>query len=216
MGMLLPHGYEGQGPDHSSGRIERYLQLCAEDNMWVVQPSTPANHFHMLRVQAYRRPRKPLVVFTPKQLLRLSAATSPVEDFTGGAFQPVYGEVNPTIGPNVDRVLLCSGRLYYDLVRERSAREDTRTAIIRIEQLYPLPCEELAEAVAPFAGAEIVWAQDEPANQGPWPFLALELFAPLGMAVRRVSRPASATTAAGRGALHQQQLRTLLDQAFAR
>nr|WP_026460706.1 multifunctional oxoglutarate decarboxylase/oxoglutarate dehydrogenase thiamine pyrophosphate-binding subunit/dihydrolipoyllysine-residue succinyltransferase subunit [Schaalia suimastitidis] len=214
--MLLPHGYEGQGPDHSSGRIERYLQLCAEDNMWVVQPSTPANHFHMLRMQAYRRPRKPLVVFTPKQLLRLSAATSPVEDFTGGAFQPVYGEVNPTIGPNVDRVLLCSGRLYYDLVRERSAREDTRTAIIRIEQLYPLPCEELAEALAPFAGAEIVWAQDEPANQGPWPFLALELFAPLGMVVRRVSRPASATTAAGRGALHQQQLRALLDQAFAR
>ncbi|MCD4549719.1 multifunctional oxoglutarate decarboxylase/oxoglutarate dehydrogenase thiamine pyrophosphate-binding subunit/dihydrolipoyllysine-residue succinyltransferase subunit [Schaalia sp. lx-260] len=214
--LLLPHGYEGQGPDHSSARIERYLQLCAQDNMWVVQPSTPANHFHMLRTQAYRRPRKPLIAFTPKQLLRLSAATSSVDEFTQGAFTPVYGEMDSTISTNVDRVVLCSGRLYYDLVREREKRGDTRTALIRIEQFYPLPVNELREVLAPYAHAEFVWAQDEPANQGPWPFLALELFPQLDRPVRRVSRPASATTAAGRAALHQQQLRTLLDEAFMR
>lgn len=218
--LMLPHGYEGQGPDHSSARIERYLQLCAEDNMWVVQPSTPANHFHMLRAQAYRRPRKPLIAITPKQLLRLSAATSSLEEFTAGTFMPVLGETDPSIGadmaPPVDRVVLCSGRLYYDLARERASREDNTTALIRIEQLYPLPTEQVCAQIEKYPGAELVWAQDEPANQGAWSFLALNLFPDLDRPVRRVSRPASASTAAGRGALHQQQQRTLIAEVFAR
>ncbi|MDO4258881.1 MAG: multifunctional oxoglutarate decarboxylase/oxoglutarate dehydrogenase thiamine pyrophosphate-binding subunit/dihydrolipoyllysine-residue succinyltransferase subunit [Actinomycetaceae bacterium] len=213
--LMLPHGYEGQGPDHSSARIERYLQLCAEDNMWVVQPSTPANHFHMLRQQAYRRPRKPLIVFTPKQLLRLSAATSPIEDFTDGAFHPVIGEIDPAITPsNIRHVMLCSGRIYYDLLRERTSRGRSDVAIIRLEQLYPLPTDALAAQLAKYPGAQVTWVQDEPSNQGPWPFLALELFPELGLQVRRVSRPASATTAAGRSALHKEQLATLVDSAF--
>ncbi len=217
--LLLPHGYEGQGPDHSSARIERYLQLAAEDNMWIVQPSTPANHFHLLRTQAYRRPRKPLLVFTPKQLLRLSAATSSVEDFTTGGFRPVLGEDEPRVlgaAGAVSRVLLCSGRLYYDLVKERSAREAWDTAVIRLEQLYPLPMEELASQLAEFPNASVTWTQDEPRNQGAWPHLALTLFPELGLSVDVVSRPASATTAAGRASLHRQQHAALLEQAFAR
>lgn len=217
--LLLPHGYEGQGPDHSSARIERYLSLAAENNMWVVQPSTPANHFHMLRSQAYHRPRRPLVVFTPKQLLRLSAATSSVEDFTTGAFQPVIPDHEPQVLAHpeaVDRLVLCSGRLYYDLLKERSAREDWRTALVRVEQLYPLPTEEVAAQLATYPGAEVVWVQDEPRNQGPWPFLALNLVPELGVGVRVVSRPASASPAAGRASLHKQQHVALLEEAFSR
>jgi 2-oxoglutarate dehydrogenase E1 component len=217
--LLLPHGYEGQGPDHSSARVERYLQLAAEDNMWIVQPSTPANHFHLLRTQAYRRPRRPLVVLTPKQLLRLSAATSQVEDFSSGAFRPVIGEEEPRVleaSAQVSRVLLCSGRLYYDLVKERATRQDWDTAVIRLEQLYPLPLDELAAQLAQFPGARLTWVQDEPRNQGPWPFLALNLFPELGVEVRAVSRPASATTAAGRASLHRQQHAVLMEEAFSR
>ncbi len=217
--LLLPHGYEGQGPDHSSARIERYLQLAAEDNMWIVQPSTPANHFHLLRTQAYRRPRTPLLVFTPKQLLRLSAATSTVEDFTSGTFRPVIGEDEARVlrrGDLVTRVLLCTGRLYYDLVKERAAREDWDTAIVRLEQLYPLPMDELFAQLAPYPNASLTWVQDEPLNQGAWPHLALSMFPHLGQPVAVVSRPASATTAAGRASLHRQQHADLLDQAFAR
>lgn len=215
--LLLPHGFEGQGPDHSSARIERYLQLTAEDNMWIVQPSTPANHFHMLREQAYRRPRKPLVVFSPKQLLRLPAATSSLEDFTGGGFQPVIDEVNADVlAQSVDRIVLCSGRLYYDLVRERDARGENRTAIIRLEQLYPLPTEDVKALISRWPNAELVWAQDEPQNQGAWPFVALNMVPELGRPVRLVSRPASATTAAGRAALHKEQHGTLLEETFRR
>ncbi|MFD1102919.1 multifunctional oxoglutarate decarboxylase/oxoglutarate dehydrogenase thiamine pyrophosphate-binding subunit/dihydrolipoyllysine-residue succinyltransferase subunit, partial [Schaalia naturae] len=217
--LLLPHGYEGQGPDHSSARVERYLQLAAEDNMWIVQPSTPANHFHLLRTQAYRRPRRPLVVLTPKQLLRLSAATSQVEDFSSGAFRPVIGEEEPRVlgaPAQVSRVLLCSGRLYYDLVKERATRQAWDTAVIRLEQLYPLPLDELAAQLARFPGARLTWVQDEPRNQGPWPFLALNLFPELGVGVRAVSRPASATTAAGRASLHRQQHAVLMEEAFSR
>ena len=175
--MLLPHGQEGQGPDHSSARIERYLQMCAQGNMRVVMPSTPANHFHLLREHAYSRPRRPLIVFTPKQLLRLKAATSRVEDLTAGAFLPVVGETDERIatGTGVDRVLLCSGRVYYALAEERAERGDASTAILRLEQLYPLPETELAEALAPYADAELVFVQDEAANQGIWPWLALHV-----------------------------------------
>ena len=214
--MLLPHGYEGQGPDHSSARIERYLQLAAEDNMWICQPSTPANHFHMLRTQAYRRPRKPLIVFTPKQLLRLPAATSSLDEFTSGSFRPVIGEADPRVGTQgaVRSVLLCTGRVYYDLAREREERGAWDTAIIRLEQLYPLTTAEVAAELARFPGARVLWVQDEPRNQGAWPFLALNMFPELPVPVRVVSRPESATTAAGRAALHKEQTAQLVREAF--
>ena len=218
--MLLPHGYEGQGPDHSSARIERYLQLCAENNMRVVQPSTPANHFHLLRKQAYTRPRKPLMVITPKQLLRLSAATSPIEDFTGGEFQTVIGEVDEQVAAGapgtVDRVIMCSGRVYYDLAKERSARDDLRTAIVRIEQYYPTPTEAVQAVLAQYPGAELLWVQDEPANQGAAPFLYWALFPQLDRPVRIVSRPASAAPAVGRASEHKAQQRLLIDTALGR
>lgn len=217
--LLLPHGYEGQGPDHSSARIERYLTLCAEDNMWVVQPSTPANHFHMLRTQAYKRPRKPLIVFTPKQLLRLPAATSSVEDFTSGSFQPVIDEVDGAIRDNaaqVERVLLCTGRVYYDIMKERERRKDTSTAVVRLEQYYPLATDELKKALEPYSNAELMWVQDEPRNQGAYPFLALNLFPLLGKPVAVASRPAAASPAAGTMALHKHQAEELMNQAFAR
>ncbi|SPT74988.1 2-oxoglutarate decarboxylase [Arcanobacterium haemolyticum] len=212
--LMLPHGYEGQGPDHSSARIERYLQLCAENNMIVAQPSTPANHFHMLRRQAYQRPRKPLIAITPKQLLRRKGATSAVEEFTSGTFQPVIGEHRTDL--NVTRVIMCTGRLYYDLVERRDQNNDTSVAIIRLEQLYPNPVAELKAELDKYPNAELLWVQDEPANQGAWPHLALEVFMPMGLQVRRVSRPAAASTATGLGKIHQAQAQNLLNEAFAR
>ncbi|MEZ7898496.1 MAG: multifunctional oxoglutarate decarboxylase/oxoglutarate dehydrogenase thiamine pyrophosphate-binding subunit/dihydrolipoyllysine-residue succinyltransferase subunit [Flaviflexus sp.] len=214
--MLLPHGYEGQGPDHSSGRIERYLQLCAEENMIVIQPSTPANYFHALRTQAYARPRKPLIVFTPKQLLRRKAAQSAIEDFTTGGFKPVIGEVDQNLDPEkVNRVLLCSGRIYYDLVEAREKRGDANTAIVRVERLYPEPVEEIKEAIAPYGDAELVWVQDEPTNQGPWPHLALNVFPEIGQ-VRVVSRPAAASPSTGLSTRHIAQNKELMEKAFQR
>ena len=221
--MLLPHGQEGQGPDHSSARIERYLQMCAQDNMLVAQPSTPASYFHLLREHTYTRPRRPLIVFTPKQLLRLKAACSPVEDFTSGTFQPVIGETDDAVlasarKQGVDRVLLCSGRVYYDLLAHRTKTGDTSTAIVRLEQLYPLESSAIAEALAPFSGAELVWVQDEPANQGMWPYLALNLPTDLtgGVLPTLVSRPEAAAPAVGTAGLHRAQQEEILRQAFAR
>ncbi|MFZ0161619.1 MAG: multifunctional oxoglutarate decarboxylase/oxoglutarate dehydrogenase thiamine pyrophosphate-binding subunit/dihydrolipoyllysine-residue succinyltransferase subunit, partial [Kineosporiaceae bacterium] len=213
--LLLPHGFEGQGPDHSSARIERYLQLCAEQNMTVAQPSTPSSHFHLLRRQAYARPRRPLVVFTPKSMLRLKAASSPVEEFTSGSFRPVIGERERLDG--VDRVLLCSGKVYWELLAERGRRQDTRTAIVRFEQLYPLDIEGVLDALEPYPDAQLVWIQDEPANQGPWPFIALNLPEHLdGRPLLRVSRPAAASPAVGSIKKHQAEQATLLAQAFDR
>ena len=221
--MLLPHGQEGQGPDHSSARIERYLQMCAQDNMLVAQPSTPASYFHLLREHTYHRPRRPLIVFTPKQLLRLKAACSPVEDFTSGTFQPVIGEVDDAVlataqDQGVDRVLLCSGRVYYDLLAQRTKTGDTSTAIVRLEQLYPLETSAIAEALAPFSGAELVWVQDEPANQGMWPSLALHLPTDLtgGVLPTLVSRPEAAAPAVGTAGVHRAQQEEIIRQAFAR
>ena len=221
--MLLPHGQEGQGPDHSSARIERYLQMCAQDNMLVAQPSTPASYFHLLREHTYRRPRRPLIVFTPKQLLRLKAACSPVEDFTSGTFQPVIGEVDDAVlvaaqDQGVDRVLMCSGRVYYDLLAHRAKTGDTSTAVVRLEQLYPLDTEAIAEALAPFSGAELVWVQDEPANQGMWPYLALHLPANLtgGVLPTLVSRPEAAAPAVGTAGVHRAQQEEIIRQAFSR
>ena len=221
--MLLPHGQEGQGPDHSSARIERYLQMCAQDNMLVAQPSTPASYFHLLREHTYTRPRRPLIVFTPKQLLRLKAACSPVEDFTSGTFQPVIGETDDAVlasarKQGVDRVLLCSGRVYYDLLAHRTKTGDTSTAIVRLEQLYPLESSAIAEALAPFSGAELVWVQDEPANQGMWPYLALNLPTDLtgGVLPTLISRPEAAAPAVDTAGVHRAQQEEILRQAFAR
>ncbi|WP_205705268.1 multifunctional oxoglutarate decarboxylase/oxoglutarate dehydrogenase thiamine pyrophosphate-binding subunit/dihydrolipoyllysine-residue succinyltransferase subunit, partial [Kineococcus indalonis] len=214
--LLLPHGYEGQGPDHSSGRIERFLQLCAEDNMTVAVPSTPASHFHLLRRQAYARPRRPLIVFTPKSMLRLKAAQSAVQDFTSGTFREVIGDEGGLDAAAVDRVLLCSGKVYWDLLAERTKRDDRRTAIVRVEQLAPLPVEALREVAGTYADAELVWVQEEPANQGGWQHVAMHLYAELGGRLRRVSRPASASPAAGSAKRHQAEQQQLVREAFDR
>jgi 2-oxoglutarate dehydrogenase E1 component len=213
--LLLPHGYEGQGPDHSSARIERYLQLCAENNMTVAQPSTPANHFHLLRRQAYARPRRPLIVFTPKSMLRLKAASSKVEDFTTGSFQPVIDDERGLNKANVKRVLFCSGKIYWDLLAEAEKRNDQHTAIVRVEQLYPTPVDEIKATYAQYPGAELFWVQDEPANQGPWTYIGLFLPKYMGGQVAQlVSRPASASPATGSAKRHAVEQADLVERAF--
>ncbi len=213
--MLLPHGYEGQGPDHSSARIERYLQLCAEDNMTVAEPSTPASYFHLLRRQAYARPRRPLVVFTPKSMLRLRGASSSIEDFTNGRFEPVLDDARLTDKSKVRRVVLHAGKIHYDLLTELGKRESSEEiALVRLEQFYPLPLEELAKVLAEYPGAELVWAQDEPENQGAWPFVCLELAKHLdGRTIRVVSRAAAASPAAGSAKRHAQEQTALIARA---
>ncbi|QCB94175.1 multifunctional oxoglutarate decarboxylase/oxoglutarate dehydrogenase thiamine pyrophosphate-binding subunit/dihydrolipoyllysine-residue succinyltransferase subunit [Cellulomonas shaoxiangyii] len=215
--MLLPHGYEGQGPDHSSARIERFLQLAAEDNMTIAQPSNPASYFHLLRRQAYQRPRRPLVVFTPKSMLRLKAATSGVEDFTTGTFRTVVpDELAAAKADQVSRVLLCSGKIYWDLLAHRVSSGDQQTAILRFEQLYPLEPEAIREALAPFDGAELVWVQDEPRNQGPWTYMSSHLPQVVERPLRVVSRPESASPAAGSAKKHAAEQKELVETAFRR
>ena len=219
--LLLPHGYEGQGPDHSSARIERFLQLCAEDNMTVAYPSTPASYFHLLRRQAYDRPRRPLIVFTPKSMLRLKAAASSVEDFTSGTFQPVLPDPANLGAQAVTRVLLASGKVIHDLEAERLKRGDEMTAILRVEQLAPLPAAEIAAAIKAYPAADIMWVQDEPANQGAWPFMAMNLpqaLADLGetRALQVASRAASASPATGSSKKHALQQGQLIARAFDR
>jgi 2-oxoglutarate decarboxylase len=219
--LLLPHGYEGQGPDHSSGRIERFLTMCAEGNMTVAMPSTPASYFHLLRRQAYARPRRPLIVFTPKSMLRLKAAASKPEDFTDGSFRPVVPDRQGATEGTVTRVLIAAGKVVYDLESERAKREDTSTAILRLEQYYPLPAAELAEALSAYPDAEVVVVQDEPRNMGAWPFLAINL--PDALAANDetrtlsvVSRAPSASPAAGSTKVHQAEQADLLARAFDR
>lgn len=213
--MLLPHGYEGQGPDHSSARIERYLQLCAEDNMIVARPSTPANYFHLLRRQAYARPRKPLIVFTPKQMLRLRGATSDVSEFTQGSFQPVIDDPTIEDRSGVERVLLVSGKIYYDLRAALEKHPDPRVAIVRVEQFYPIPAPQMGRVLAQYPGAELVWVQDEPENQGAWPFISLELSKHLANdRIRVVSRPASAAPSTGSAKIHAVEQEALISRAI--
>jgi multifunctional 2-oxoglutarate metabolism enzyme len=214
--LLLPHGHEGQGPDHTSGRIERYLQLCAEDNIRVVVPSTPANHFHLLRRQALSPKKKPLVVFTPKSLLRHKLCVSAVSDFTTGTFQTVIPD---TVDPGaVRRIVFCSGKLYYDLVQARAERQVTNTAIVRVEQLYPLPIEEIRAVLASYPDAvDVAWVQEEPANQGAWSFIALNLLEHLeGVSMRRISRPSAAAPAVGSIKLHEAEQSALIEAALPR
>jgi len=213
--LLLPHGYEGQGPDHSSARIERYLQLCAENNMTVAQPSTPANHFHLLRRQAFARPRRPLIVFTPKSMLRLKAASSKVEDFTTGSFKPVIDDERGLTKQNVKRVLFCSGKVYWDLLAEAEKRNDSTTAIVRVEQLYPTPVDEIKATYAQYPNAELFWVQDEPANQGPWTYIGLFLPKYMnGQVAKLISRPASASPATGSAKRHAVEQADLVERAF--
>ncbi len=212
--LLLPHGYEGQGPDHSSARIERYLALCAEENMTVAQPSSPANYFHLLRWHAKNPARRPLIVFEPKSMLRLKAAGSGLSDFTSGSFQTVIPDAAVQ---NASRLIFTSGKVYWDLVAERTKRGENTTAIVRVEQLYPLPIAEIAAEIAKHPNATILWVQDEPANQGPWPFFALntqEVFA--GRSIRPVSRRATASPATGSHHLHEEEQKALLEEAFTR
>ncbi|MFV0462761.1 MAG: multifunctional oxoglutarate decarboxylase/oxoglutarate dehydrogenase thiamine pyrophosphate-binding subunit/dihydrolipoyllysine-residue succinyltransferase subunit [Nostocoides sp.] len=218
--LLLPHGFEGQGPDHSSARIERYLTLCAEDNMTVAYPSTPASYFHLLRRHAYASPRRPLIVFTPKSMLRSKAAASAPEEFTTGHFRPVLPDPQ---GPsaNVDRVVLAAGKVVHELTAMREKLGDTSTAILRIEQYYPLPAADLAKALEAYPGAELVWVQDEPRNQGAWPFMALNLpsaLADLGVErpLRVLARKTSASPATGSSKKHAAEQEALLQSAFAR
>jgi len=213
--LLLPHGAEGQGPDHSSGRPERFLQMAAENNMTVAICSSPANYFHLLRRQGLSPVRRPLIAFTPKSLLRLKAAVSEIEDFTTGTFQPVLGDQMTDPG-TVRRVLLCSGKVYYDLAAARKEQDRRDIAIVRVEQLYPLPVDELRAELARFPDAELVWVQEEPANQGGWPFIALNLPEYLeGRPLLRASRRASASPAVGSMSIHEAQQREIVAAAFA-
>ena len=215
--MLLPHGFEGQGPEHSSARLERFLQLCAEDNMQVLYPTTPAQMFHLLRRQVLRPWRKPAIVMTPKSLLRAPLAVSPLSDFTSGRFGRVLDDDKVDAG-EVSRILLVSGKLYYELLAERESREREDVAILRLEQLYPLPEDGLAEALDRYPGdAPIVWIQEEPANMGAWTFLRVrwctEAF---GRSFNGVTRPASASPATGSGSSHRLEQEELLHAAFER
>ncbi|MES4888855.1 multifunctional oxoglutarate decarboxylase/oxoglutarate dehydrogenase thiamine pyrophosphate-binding subunit/dihydrolipoyllysine-residue succinyltransferase subunit [Streptomyces sp. NPDC096012] len=222
--LLLPHGYEGQGPDHSSARPERFLQLCAQNNMTVAMPTLPSNYFHLLRWQVHNPHHKPLVVFTPKSMLRLKAAASKAEEFTTGEFRPVIGD--STADPAaVRKVVFCAGKVYYDLAAERTKRGATDTAIIRIERLYPLPGAELQAEVNKYPNAEkYLWAQEEPANQGAWPFIALNLIDHLDLAVgadipagerlRRISRPHGSSPAVGSAKRHQAEQEQLVREVF--
>ncbi|MBO1769104.1 multifunctional oxoglutarate decarboxylase/oxoglutarate dehydrogenase thiamine pyrophosphate-binding subunit/dihydrolipoyllysine-residue succinyltransferase subunit [Agrococcus sp. TF02-5] len=213
--LLLPHGYEGAGPDHSSGRIERFLQLAAEDNMTIARPSTPANHFHLLRRQAYARPRRPLIVFTPKAMLRLRDATSGLEDFTSGSFQTVIDDQQVQDPAAVTRVLLHSGKIHYDLKAEAAKRGRSDVALVRVEQLYPLPIDEINDAVDRYPNAQLVWVQEEPLNQGAWPFMHLALPRHLhGRTLKVVGRPASASPATGSAKRSSQELAAILESAL--
>ncbi|WP_345797544.1 2-oxoglutarate dehydrogenase E1 component [Castellaniella sp. MT123] len=217
--LMLPHGYEGQGPEHSSARIERFLQLCADNNMQVVQPTSGAQIFHLLRRQMIRQFRKPLVIFTPKSLLRNKNAASPLEDLANGSFQPVIGEVLADIVPtDIKRVLVCSGKVYYDLVHARDEQGRKDVAIIRIEQLYPFAHKSFQTELQKYPNAtELVWVQDEPQNQGPWFYVQHHLYENMndGQKLGYAGRAASASPAVGYMAKHQEQQRALIEQAFA-
>jgi 2-oxoglutarate dehydrogenase E1 component len=215
--MLLPHGYEGMGPEHSSARLERYLQLCAQHNMQVCVPTTPAQMFHMLRRQMLRPFRKPLIVMTPKSLLRAKLAVSSLNDLTDGQFQSVIPEVDDIKPAHVKRVILCCGKVYYDLLEQRRAEKLDTVAIIRIEQLYPFPEPELRAELERYKKAtDVIWCQEEPKNQGAWYQLEHRLVACLakGQTLHYAGRTASASPAVGYASVHEKQQTLLLKQAL--
>ncbi|NHB93817.1 2-oxoglutarate dehydrogenase E1 component [Photorhabdus cinerea] len=215
--MLLPHGYEGQGPEHSSARLERYLQLCAEQNMQVCVPSTPAQVYHMLRRQALRGMRRPLIVMSPKSLLRHPLAISSLDELANGKFQTVIGEADELDPKDVKRVVLCAGKVYYDLLEQRRKNEQTDVAIVRVEQLYPFPHQDVQSALEQYAHVhDFVWCQEEPLNQGAW-YCSQHNFReviPFGASLRYAGRPASASPAVGYTSVHQQQQQELVNDAL--
>jgi 2-oxoglutarate dehydrogenase E1 component len=218
--MMLPHGYEGQGPEHSSARLERFMQLCADTNMQVIQPTTAAQIFHVLRRQMIRQFRKPLILMTPKSLLRNKEAASPLIEFTKGAFQTVIGERDESIDPKkVTRIIMCSGKVYYDLAKARADKSIGDVAIIRIEQLYPFPHKAISAELKKYPLLEeVVWCQDEPQNQGAWFFIQHNILENMseGMRMAYAGRPASASPAVGYAHLHQEQQKSLINAAFAK
>ena len=222
--MLLPHGYEGQGPEHSSARLERYLQLCAEDNMQVCYPSTPANYFHMLRRQLKREFRKPLVVMTPKSLLRNKNCVSHIDEFTNGStfHRVLYENGESKDLKSIERVVLCSGKVFYDLAEERNKEKLTGVRLLRLEQLYPFPRKALKEHLAETPKAEIVWCQEEPRNMGAWTFVREHIenvMSEIGMKSTRLvycGRKESASPATGSAARHRLEQDTLVQSALTK
>jgi len=215
--LLLPHGYEGQGPEHSSARLERYLQACAEDNMIVAYPTTPAQYFHLLRRQAHTAPKRPLIVMSPKSLLRLPAAASTAAELTRGGFQSVIDDPRVTERSAVQRVVLCSGKFYYDLPSALADEDRPHVAIVRVEELYPFPAEELERLVASYPSlAEVVWAQEEPRNMGALSYIGprLRVAVPRSIPLRHVSRPERASPAEGKLQAHRAQQDLLVAEAL--
>jgi 2-oxoglutarate dehydrogenase E1 component len=215
--LLLPHGYEGQGPEHSSARLERFLQLCAEDNIQVCNLTTPAQYFHVLRRQMMRKFRKPLVIMTPKSLLRAEACVSSLEDFTSGGFVEILPAPLGCKPEKVERVILCSGKVYYDLLNYRESHKLANAAIIRLEQLYPLDEASLARQLDQFPKkAKIIWCQEEPQNMGAWSFIYLILDRMHGhqREIWYAGRDAGASPAVGALAIHRREQKFIVELAF--
>jgi 2-oxoglutarate dehydrogenase E1 component len=217
--LMLPHGYEGQGPEHSSARLERIINNAAENNWQVCVPTTPSQIFHLLRRQMIRKVRKPLVIITPKSLLRHKEAISTMDELAHGRFQTVIGETEALDPKKVKRVVLCQGKIYYELLAYRREHDIKDTALVRIEQLYPFPTDAFAKAVDAFPGAkEVVWCQEEPRNQGAWYWLASRQHLMNVLGPKRklllVSRPASASPAVGYYAKHNLQQKAVIENAF--
>jgi 2-oxoglutarate dehydrogenase E1 component len=215
--LFLPHGYEGQGPEHSSARLERFLQLCAEFNMQVCVPSTPAQMFHLLRRQMLRSLRKPLIVMTPKSLLRHPLSVSRLEELSGSGFQTVIDEIDDVRASAVTRIVLCSGKVYFDLLKSRRESKSETVAIVRVEQLYPFPSEEYEAILQKYSNArEIVWCQEEPQNQGSWYQIRHRLQAKLDDSYELLyaGRAGAAAPATGIAALHEQQQKNLVTAAL--
>jgi 2-oxoglutarate dehydrogenase E1 component len=216
--LLLPHGMEGQGPEHSSARLERFLELAADDNMQVVQPTTPAQFFHCLRRQVLRRWRKPLIVMTPKSLLRHPRVISSLDDFAVSRFERILPDANPAAAADIQRILMCSGKVYFDLDRERERLGRKDVAILRLEQFYPLSDETVDAALRSYRdGTPVLWVQEEPENMGAWRFLKIRFGeAVLGrLPFRGISRPASASPATGSHSSHKKEQEQLIAAAFA-
>jgi 2-oxoglutarate dehydrogenase E1 component len=218
--LMLPHGYEGQGPEHSSARLERFMQLAADNNMQVVQPTTASQIFHLLRRQMVRMFRKPLIIMTPKSLLRAKDASSPLSEFAKGDFRTVIGPLRAEVEPEkVKRVIACSGKVAYDLIKRRDEKKAWDVAIVRVEQLYPFPHKAFASELKRFPNAtDVVWCQDEPQNQGAWFFVQHYIHENMleGQKLGYAGRPPSASPAVGYAHLHQEQQKALLDQAFGK
>ena len=213
--LLLPHGWEGLGPEHSSARLERFLQLCAEENLQVCNLTTPAQYFHLLRRQIKAGFRKPLILMTPKSLLRHPLAVSDLDAFTRGSFQAVLDDPQPADKP--DRILLCSGKVYYQLVQERTKQKRPTSVILRLEQLYPFPEAALQKIMAPYRKVKNwIWVQEEPANMGAWQFLKPRLEAVIGKPITYIGREAAASPATGFPKIYQAQQTAISDQALGR